>query len=439
MEIEALAHRVPALLNAPAAEAGRLYLTNARLFDGTGSPVREASAVLVEAGRITRVGDASDAVPEGALVVDVEHRVVLPGLMDAHVHVMGKQPEAEHGAEPILGGTAHHALQAQLRTYLRMGVTTLRDCGSQDMQPQEARQAMRYGLFRGPRLLTCAKIISATAPGGRFYGTMYREADGPDDCRKAVREQIRMGADFVKIMTTGARSNELEDPEPTQFTDAEFEAMVDEAHRLGYKVAAHAEGLPGCRASVVHGMDTVEHGMYLNQEPELLEAMARNGQHLVPTITGYYWMAGYGSDVIDPDGAEAGPDLTPMLAELAEHNLREGTKSMRVARDAGVTIALGSDGTDVSIELRRMIHHGLTPVEAFVAATRNAADAMGIGDQVGTIEPGKLADILVVDDDPLADPALISDPHRIWLVVQLGALAAGAALESSPPGRHATR
>ena len=160
---------------------------------------------------------------------------------------------------------------------------------------------MRYGAFRGPRLLTCGKIISATAPGGRFYGDMYREADGPDDIRRAVREQIRQGADFVKVMTTGARSNELEDPEPLQLTEPELAAVTDEAHRLGYRVAAHAEGLDGCAAAIRHGADTVEHGMYLHRRPDLLAAMAAAGQVLVPTLSGYYWMAGLGESV-DPAG-----------------------------------------------------------------------------------------------------------------------------------------
>src|SRR6516162_8549123 len=176
---------------------------------------------------------------------------------------------------------------------------------------------MRYGAFRGPRLLTCGKIVSATAPGGRFYGDMYREADGPDDIRRAVREQIRAGADFVKVMTTGARSNELEDPE---------------ALRLGYRVAAHAEGLDGCEAAIRHGVDTVEHGMYLHRRPDLLEAMAAAGQVLVPTLSGYYWMAGLGEAVdpqnppgtsaerasvhVDPSSAHADPGMPPMLTEL---------------------------------------------------------------------------------------------------------------------------
>jgi imidazolonepropionase-like amidohydrolase len=433
-KVAALAHRIPALLAAPPAASGRLYLTNARLFDGTGSPVRESASVLVEDGRVVRVGDVSDASPEGARTIDLGGKTLMPGLTNCHLHVSGGKPEKVRGAEEILDGTAQHFLQAKLREYLRYGVTTLRDMGSQDQQPQEARQAMRYGAFRGPRLLTCAKIVSATAPGGRFYGTMYREADGPDEVRRAVREQIRMGADLVKVMTTGARSNELEDPEPTQYTDPEFAALVEEAHRLGYKVGAHVEGLPGTEAAIEHGMDTIEHGMYLNQRPDLLEKMAANGQFLVPTITGCYMMAGLG-EVIDPEGVEAQSEMLPMLVELAVYNLQETSKSVRAARAAGVKIALGSDGPTragwTSLELLRLIHHGLTAQEALVAATRTAAEALGIDEHVGTVAPGKLADLTVVDGDPVAEPELLRDPARIWLVLQLGEAVAGSALENS--------
>jgi imidazolonepropionase-like amidohydrolase len=320
-------------------------------------------------------------------------------------------------------------MQAELRDYLRLGVTTIRVVGSQGMLPQQARQAMRYGAFRGPRLLTCGKIISATAPGGRFYGDMYREADGPDDVRRAVREQIRAGADFVKVMTTGARSNELEDPDPLQFTDPELAAVTDEAHRLGYRVSAHAEGLDGCAAAIRHGVDTIEHGMYLNQRPDLLDAMAAAGQVLVPTLSGYYWMTGLGEDVIDPADAQAQPDMPPMLVELAWHNLNEGAASMRAARSAGVKIALGSDTSlAVGLEIQRMVHHGLPPAEALVAATMTAAEALGLDDHIGTVAAGKFADLIIVDGDPLTEPHLLSDPGRIWLVLQLGAPVAGQLL-----------
>jgi imidazolonepropionase-like amidohydrolase len=338
-----LAHRFPALIAAPAAGQERIWLTGARLFDGTGSRLRENAAILIQDGIIRRVADAAEPCPDGAWPLEVGQRVLMPGLTDAHTHASGTVPQVAKGAEEPLPGITAHFLQAELRDYLRLGVTTIRVVGSQGLLPQQARQAMRYGAFRGPRLLTCAKIVSATAPGGRFYGDMYREADGQDDMRRAVREQIGAGADFIKVMTTGARSNELEDPDPLQLTDPELAAVTDEAHRMGFRVAAHAEGLDGCAAAIRHGVDTIEHGMYLHRRPDLLDVMAASGQVLVPTLSGYYWMAGLGEEVIDPAHAEAEPDMPPVLVELAQRNLEEGAASMRAARQAGVKIALGSD------------------------------------------------------------------------------------------------
>ena len=426
-------HRSPALVNAPPPLSGRHWLTNARLFDGTGLEVHEEAAILVEDGVIRRVTSASQPCPEGARAIDLGGRMLLPGLIDAHTHASGHPPATLRGAEEVLPGTAAHFLQAELRDRLRLGVTTIRVVGSQGHRPQEARQAMRYGAFRGPRVLTCGKIVSATAPGGRFYGDMYREADGPDDVRRAVREQIRAGADFIKVMTTGARSNEMEDPDPLQFTDAEFAALVEESHRMGYKVAAHAEGLDGCEAAITHGMDTIEHGMYLNQRPDLLELMAKNGQFLVPTLSGYYWMAGMGQ-AVDPNDAVLDLEMPPMLVELANLNLEQGALTMRAAKKAGVKIALGSDADTVGLEVLRMIHHGLTPSEVLLAATGGAAAALGLDEHVGTIEEGKLADLLIVDGDALSEPELLGDPSRIWLVLQLGAPVAGQALEQTIDG-----
>jgi imidazolonepropionase-like amidohydrolase len=421
-------HRFPALIAAPPPGAGRLWLTGLRLFDGTGGPLRDGVAVLVEDGVIRWVATVPEPCPQGARWIDGGQRVLLPGLIDAHTHAAGSAPQVLRGAEEILPGTAAHFLQAELRDYLRRGVTTIRVTGSQGLAPQEARQAMRYGAFRGPRVLTCGKIISATAPGGRFYGDMYREADGPDDMRRAVREQIRAGADFIKIMTTGARSNELEDPEPLQLTEAELSAVTGEAHRMGFRVSAHAEGLAGCEAAIAAGADTIEHGMYLHRRPDLLAAMAASGQVLVPTLSGYYWMAGLG----EADGEEAEPaaPMTPMLAELARRNIDEGAASMRAARDAGVKIALGSDvflGT--GLEIRRMIRHGLTARQALMAATSTAAQALGLAEHIGTVAEGKLADLVIVDGDPLEEPDLLTDTSRIWLVLQLGVPVAGQALE----------
>ena len=400
------------------------------MFDGTDGAVRDGAAVLVEDGIIRRVGAASEPCPEGARLLDIGPRTLLPGLTDAHTHAAGRLPDTLRGAEQALPGTRAHFLQAELRAYLRRGVTTIRVTGSQGLAPQEARQAMRYGAFRGPRLLTCGKIISATAPGGRFYGDMYREADGPDDMRRAVREQIRSGADFIKVMTTGARSNELEDPDPLQLTPAELSAVADEAHRMGFRLSAHAEGLAGCEAAISIGADTIEHGMFLHQRPDLLDAMAARGQVLIPTLSGYYWMAGLG-DAVSESGASRAPEMPPVLVRLADHNLEQGAASMRAARDAGVKIALGSDvGRGTALELQRMIRHGLTPAEALVAATRTAAEALDLGDRIGTVQEGKLADLLIVDGDPLSEPELLGDDSRIWLVLQLGVPVAGRALEN---------
>jgi imidazolonepropionase-like amidohydrolase len=423
--------RLPALLADPPAAEAPLRLENARLFDGTGAAPRDGVSVLVEDGRIARVGASSDARPEGVRTIDLGGRTLLPGLIDAHAHVgvSFTRPEAAHGAEPILPGTVAHVLAAELRHVLRMGITTMRDVGSMGDLVVEARQAMRYGAFRGPRLLTCGRIVSPTSPGGRFFDGMYREADGPDDVRRAVREQLRYGADFVKVMTTGARSVELEDPDPAQLTREELDVVVEEAHRMGYRVCAHCEGLGGTEPAIEAGIDTIEHGMYLNQRPDLLERMAANDQVLVPTLSFLLHVAGQA-----PAEDFAPSTWTKPLVELGEHNVEQSRLTLVAARDAGVRLAMGHDTAPLHAganELLRMIEAGLTAYEGLVAATSGSAYALGLAEHVGTVEPGKLADLLVVDGDPLAEPALLADPARIWLVLQLGEPVAGAALEPS--------
>jgi imidazolonepropionase-like amidohydrolase len=171
--------------------------------------------------------------------------------------------------------------------------------------------------------------------------------------------------------------------------------------------------------------------------------MAAAGQVLVPTLSGYYWMAGLGEAVdpavslgeaLDPAAAHADPGMPPVLAELAQHNLEEGAASMRAARQAGVKIALGSDvSLATGLEIQRMVHHGLTPAEALVAATKTAAEALDLAENLGTVTEGKLADLMIVDGDPLAEPHLLADPGRIWLVLQQGVPVAGQALTNPAP------
>jgi imidazolonepropionase-like amidohydrolase len=422
-----MAPRLPALLADPPARSRRLWLTNARLFDGTGDAAREDAAVLVDDGLIVRAGEARESVPEGAQVLDLGGRTLLPGLIDAHAHLYGQAPTPKHGAEPILAGTPAHFLAADLAEMLRMGFTTVRDVGSYGDQVLEARQAMRYGAFRGPRVLTCGRILAATSPGGRFFEGMYLEVDGADDARRGARAQLRRGADFVKVMTTGARSVELEDPDPAQMTGDELAAVVEEAHRLGYRVAAHAEGLAGTELAVQLGADTIEHGMYLHERPDLLERMVAGDQVLVPTLSCFYGVAG-----ADGEGGQENGEWSPLLVDLARFNLEQAGRTLAAAQAAGVRLALGHDWSPIwngAVELLRMVDHGLGVVEAFAAATAGGAFALGLDEQVGTVTAGKLADLLVVDGDPLADPSLLTQRDRIWLVFRLGEPVAGAALE----------
>ena len=376
--------------------------------------MRERVSVLVEHGRIARVADAEAPAPAGAETIELARCTLLPGLIDAHSHVgvSFPQPTASQGAEPIRPGTAAHFLAAELRETLRMGITTMRDVGSYGDLVVEARQAMRYGAFAGPRLLTCGRIVSPTSPGGRFFAGMYREADGADDVRRAVREQIRYGADFLKLMTTGARTVELEDPDPAQVTREELAAFVDEAHRLGYRTCAHCEGLPGTELAIEAGVDTIEHGMYLNQRPDLLERMAAAGQVLVPTLSFLHHLV------------ESG-EWTTGLTELGRHNVAQAQLTTAAAHAAGVRLAMGYDSAPLhraTDELLRMVEAGLPAGDALVAATAGGAAALGLDDHVGTIEEGKLADLVAVEGDPLAEPRALCERSRIRLVLRLGAV-----------------
>jgi imidazolonepropionase-like amidohydrolase len=407
-----LTPRLPALLADPAPGERRLWLAGGRLIDGTGAPARERVSVLVDEGRVAAIVEGDAPAPAGTETIELAGATILPGLIDAHAHVgvAFPAPAPAHGAEPLLPGTAAHFLAAELREALRMGITTMRDVGSYGDVVAEARQAIRYGAFRGPRILTCRRIVSPTSPGGRFFSGMYREADGADEMRRAVREQIRDGADFVKVMTTGARSVELEDPDPAQVTRDELAAFVDEAHRLGYRTCAHCEGLPGTELAVELGVDTIEHGMYLHRRPDLLERMASNGQVLVPTLSFLHHTA-------------RDEEWAPVLRELGRRNVEEAELTVAAAHAAGVTLAMGFDHEplhDAAAELLRMVEAGLPTPAAIVAATLGGARALGLDDVVGTVEEGKLADLVVVDGDPLEHPALLCDRERVRLVLRLG-------------------
>jgi imidazolonepropionase-like amidohydrolase len=397
---------------------GDLTLWNVSVVDARNRAPRERQCVKVSRGKIESVADIRGSeVPAGA--IDLGGRFLMPGLIEAHIH-LGDDPRSAgacapppplKGEEPRARELVYFVLARAAREFLRFGITTIRDVGSYDDNAIVLREAIRLGLLDGPAVLTCGRIISSTAPGARLFTTMYEEADGPWEIRRSVRNNLRRGADYVKVMAGGARSVLREDPEPAQLTKDEMDALVDEAHRLGLRVAAHAEGMGAVRLAVEAGVDTVEHGLSLHRAPELLELMARRGTVLVPTLTTFH------------DLAERLADrFAPALVEQAKRQKEEAYRTLVAARSAGVTMAMGFDsgppGGD-ALELARMVEGGLSAHEALAAATTGSARALGLDDR-GTIEAGKAADLVVLNNNPLDDIKRLMDAGEFRLVIHGG-------------------
>jgi imidazolonepropionase-like amidohydrolase len=394
-------------------------LWNVRLLDVEAGNATERRALTIDGGLVTAIDDASGPPPAGAR--DLEGATLLPGLIDAHCHVLSDTdrspgfgpPPVLHGEAPRPAALGHYVLAASALRILRSGFTTVRDVGSFEDEASALKLAVDLGVVPGPRILTCGRIVSATAPGGVIFGSMYRDADGPWEMRKAVREQIRRGADYIKFMATGARSVVAEDPEPAQMTLEEMTAIVDEAHRMGRRVAAHAEGLAGTRWAIEAGADTIEHGLSLHRDPSLLDAMAARGAVLVPTLSTFHDLA-----------ERFASDFAPPLVEQAKRQLEEALRTVVAARAAGVTLALGYDsgppGASAN-ELLRLAEAGLSPVDALRAATRGGAAAVG-RPELGRIAVGGPADLVVVDGQPDQELAVLTRLEAITEVWRSGAI-----------------
>lgn len=392
-------------------------LWNVRLLDLDAGIATERRALTLDDGRVTAIGDAEGPLPAGAR--DLAGATVLPGLIDAHCHVLSGTdrspgfgpPPFRHGEAPRPAALGHYILAAAGARIVQSGFTTVRDVGSFDDEASVLKLAVDLGVVPGPRILTCGRIVSATAPGGVIFGSMYREADGPWEMRKAVREQIRRGADYIKFMATGARSVLAEDPEPAQMTLEEMTAIVDEAHRMGRRVAAHAEGLAGTRWAIEAGADTIEHGLSLHRDPELLDTMAASRTVLVPTLTTFHDLA-----------ERFASEFPPPLVEQAKRQREESLKTVVAARAAGVILALGYDsgppGASAN-ELLRLAEAGLSTMEALRAATLGGAAAVGRPD-LGRVSVGGTADLVVVDGRPDVDLGLLTRPSSIKEVIRSG-------------------
>jgi len=403
-----------------------LAIVGARLLDARSeTPIDGDTLVVGDDGRIAEIGRGSGAVPDGATVVDAAGATVVPGLIDCHVHFVGKHERLDEAIARSYTETIGESLAAG-RAFLESGVTTIRDAGG---APAGLKRLFAAG-WPGPRLQVSCNPISVTGghgdgmtpsgivlDGGRPMNELPPYiADGPDEVRKAVRAQIRAGADWIKTFSTGGVYSLMDAPDAVQFSVPELEVMVEEARLAGiHGVLAHAENAAGIKNAVRAGVRSIEHGDGIDDEA--IDLMLERDVPLVPTFQISYRM-------LEPDLVEKG--ITPPWAvEKQRALMADLDRNFRHAVERGLRVAMGTDGVrdeHLPRELSLMVQHGLSPLRALGAATIEAARLLDLGDDLGTLEAGKIADVILVDGDPLADPELWSDPKRVVGVVQAGRL-----------------
>lgn len=402
-------------------------LHNATLIDGNGEPPVPDAALLIDGERITAVGPLSSLdIPRETQRIDLNSATLLPGLIDTHVHVMLQEINiGQMLATPF--SLRFYQSTHYLRNLLEAGITSVRDAGGADLG---VKQAIESGLISGPRMQISISVLGIT--GGHIDFWMPSDThinlfppypgfpdgicDGVAEVRKKVREVLRAGADVVKICATGGVMSPTDHPEFTQFSMAELEAIVEEARfRKGIKVMAHAQGAEGIKQAVRAGIHSIEHGIYLDDEA--IELMLSHGTYLVPTLLAPLYVLEAGQEKGMPAHA----------IRKSEEVFEIHSESISKAHKAGVKIAMGTDsgvmphGTNLR-ELGLMVAVGMSPMEALVATTRTAAECMGWEDKLGTLEVGKLADVVVAGCDPLADIRELEKSENIQMVFKGGEL-----------------
>ena len=406
------------LQQAPAQQApAAIAIRAGALIDGRGgTPVRNA-VIVVRGERIEAVG-ADVRVPAGARVIDLSRATVLPGFIDAHVHLAGRPVgEGDWLNSAVRESAADDALWGarNARLTLLAGFTTVRNVGASGFADVALRRAINAGRVPGPRIVAAAHAIGITGghcdnngfvPGvlGHEPGPLDGIADGEDQVRQAVRLQVKYGADVIKICATGGVLSEGDAVGAQQFSEAEMRAAVETAQLLGRRVAAHAHATAGIIAAARAGVTSIEHGSFMTEEAA--RVMVEHGTWLVPTL-----MAGE---------AVGGPAAEQRLPAWTYAKGRQAWEAMQhgfpIAVRAGVRIAFGTDagvfphGTNAhEFELLVSVG-GLTPMQAILAGTASAATLLGLEHDVGTVEPGKYADLVAVSGDPLQDIALLRSP-----------------------------
>jgi imidazolonepropionase-like amidohydrolase len=395
-----------------------LAIRDTTVFDGRGKTLRHAT-IVIEGEHITSVGEARRVtIPRGATRIDGRGLTVIPGLMDCHVHLcLGAEPDVIRTVqeEPSALSLLKAAKFAQAT--LEAGFTTVRDLGFRDHSVFALRQAIHDAVLPGPRVLPVGLAICMTGGHARFIG---READGPVEVIAAVREQLAAGAEAIKFIASGGVLTPGTSPEAAQLTLEELKAGVGEARRAGRRVAAHAHSATGMKNAVRAGVHSIEHGTLLDEEAAAL--LLKHGVFIVPTLSALATTAQHGFACGIPESV-----VKKAQAMRARHEA-----SFKQAYQSGVLIAMGTDaGTpfnyhgDNAQELERMVALGMTPAEAIQSATHHAAILLGVHESLGTLEPGKQADLLVVDGNPLRRIGLLRRREKIAGVMRAGRFVSG--------------
>jgi imidazolonepropionase-like amidohydrolase len=398
-------------------------LRGATLIDGTGAPPLREATLVVQDGRVESIATgATGPWPPSHEVIDATGLTVLPGLIDCHDHLAfhGYELASRWGlSEP--GSTRNLRTARVIEQTLAAGYTTVRDAGGLDAG---FRLAVEEGLIQGPRLLTAVAIVSPVGGIGDRVSPSGHEcmvphdpalpasvANGVEDVRRVVRTMIRAGADVIKCATTGGASSRAgHGPKDPAFDRDEMRALVDEAHAHGRKVMCHALGGPGLKVALEAGVDSIEHGCYLDEDPEWIPMMAERGIVLTPTLLVYEYHS-----------ESKAAHVRERSRALREHH----RASIQRALAAGVRVVAGTDAgghghPPNARELPLLVSAGLTPMQALQAATGWAAECVGLEREIGTLEKGKRADLIAVAGDPLGDVSVLADPDRIRLVLKDG-------------------
>jgi len=386
---------------------------NGKVIIGTGELI-EKGMVAVDGNTITYVGPVQRSKSSKKdTVFDISGKTILPGLIDCHVHLcLDGSPDpmtsiSKDSIPQLTLKAAHHARQT-----LEAGVTTVRDMGGRDYVDLAIRDGIESGLLQGPRMICSGRLVCMTGGHGWQFG---REASGVDDVREAVREQLKMGVNFIKLIATGGVMTKGVDPGATQFTLEELLAGVEEARKAGRRTATHAQGTEGIKNSLWAGVNCIEHGFFLDDEA--IELMLERNAYLVPTLNAPYQ--------IIRGGVKRG--VPRYAVEKSKAVMKSHFQSVRRAHRSKIPIAMGTDaGTPFNChgenlkEMELLTKTGFTPMETIVATAQTASEVLGLEKRIGTLEKGKVADLIVVNGSPLQDITLLQKRDKILAIMKEG-------------------